>query len=149
MHQRLAQFDQTCCDTSRSQLRPSSPATLSNSPIARRSSCNTPTIQRGGARTCMTMRDKGYHDERSAVVSSPRPTRHQQEILELASIGLSYDEIAARLSVSSRTIRFQFEKIFRVLGVRSRSEAVAIWMDSKRQARRPVDECPYPKPFPD
>ena len=65
----------------------------------------------------MTMRDKGYHDERSAVVSSPRPTPYQQEILELASIGLSYDEIAARLSVSSRTIRFQLEKIFRLLGV--------------------------------
>jgi DNA-binding CsgD family transcriptional regulator len=94
------------------------------------------------------MRDKGYHDERPAVLSSPRPTPHQQEILELASIGLSYDEIAARLRVSPRTIRFQLEKIFRVLGVRSRSEAVAIWMDSKRQARRPVDECPYPKPFP-
>ena len=95
------------------------------------------------------MRDNGYHDEPSAVVSSPGPTPHQQELLELASTGLSYDEIAARLGVSSRTIRFQLEKIFRVLGVRSRSEAVAIWMGSKRQTRRPVDECPYPKPFPD
>jgi len=97
----------------------------------------------------MTMRDNGYHDERPTVVNSPTPTPHQQDILELASIGLSYDEIAARCNVSSRTIRFQFEKMFRVLGVRSRSEAVAMWMDSKRRARRPVDECPYPKPFPD
>ena len=97
----------------------------------------------------MTMRDNGYHDEPSGAVSSPRLTPNQQGIMELASIGLSYDEIAARLSVSPRTLRFQLEKIFRVLGVRSRSEAVAIWMDSKRQARRPVDECPYPKPFPD
>jgi len=95
------------------------------------------------------MRDNRYHDEPPAAAKSPRLTPRQQEILELASIGLSYDEIAARLSLSSRTIRFQLEKIFRMLGVRSRSEAVAKWMDSKRQARRPVDECPYPKPFPD
>jgi DNA-binding CsgD family transcriptional regulator len=82
-------------------------------------------------------------------MGSPKPTPRQEEVLELASIGLSDTEIAARLNVSPRTIRFQLEKIFLLFGVRSRSGATAAWMESKIQARRPVDECPYPKPFPD
>jgi DNA-binding CsgD family transcriptional regulator len=81
-------------------------------------------------------------------MGSPKPTPRQQAILELASIGLSHNEIAARLNVSSRSIRFQLEKIFRMFGVRGRSDAIAIWMDSKSRAHRPADECPYPKPFP-
>ena len=52
-------------------------------------------------------------------------------MLELASIELSDNEIAARLNLSPRSIRFQLEGIFRMLGVRNRSEAIAIWVDSK------------------
>lgn len=76
-------------------------------------------------------------------------TPRQQRILELASLGLSEHEIAARLNVSSRTIRYQLEKIFRVFGVRDRSGAIAMWRSSKGPRLRPLDECPYPKPFPD
>src|SRR5690348_5150239 len=82
-------------------------------------------------------------------MDSPKPTPRQQQILELASLGLSDGEIAARLNLSSRTLRFQIERIFRMFGVRSRSVAIAMWMDSKVQVQRPVDQCPYPKPFPD
>jgi len=80
-------------------------------------------------------------------MGSQTPTPRQQEILELVSIGLSDNEIAARLKVSSRSLRFQLEKIFRMFGVRSRSDAVASWMTSKTQRHRPADECPYAKPF--
>ena len=79
---------------------------------------------------------------------SPKLTPRQKQMLELASIELSDNEIAARLNLSPRSIRFQLERIFRMLGVRNRSEAIAIWVDSKPRARRPIDECPYPKPFP-
>ena len=82
-------------------------------------------------------------------MDSPKPTPRQQQILALAALGLSDSEIAARLNVSARTIRFQIEKIFRMFGVRNRSVAIAMWRDSKVQVQRPVDECPYPKPFPD
>jgi DNA-binding CsgD family transcriptional regulator len=80
-------------------------------------------------------------------MASPTPTPRQQEILELVSTGISDGEIAARLKVSDRALRFQLEKIFRMFGVRSRSDAVASWMGSKTQRRRPADECPYTKPF--
>jgi DNA-binding CsgD family transcriptional regulator len=83
------------------------------------------------------------------IMDPPKPTPRQQQILELASLGLSDSEIAARLNVSPRTIRFQIEKIFRMSGVRSRSAAIALRMDSTFQVQRPLDECPYPKPFPD
>ena len=82
-------------------------------------------------------------------MDSPKPTPRQEAILELASIGLSDGEIAARLNLSSRTVRFQFERIFLMFGVRSRSAATARWMASKIRRQRPLDECPYPKPFPD
>jgi len=95
------------------------------------------------------MRDKGNNDKASTTLGPPKLTPRQQQMLGLASIGLSDDEIGARLKISPRSIRFQLEKIFRMFGVRSRSEAIALWMDSKRQVQRPVDECPYPKPFPD
>ena len=80
---------------------------------------------------------------------TPKPTPLQREILELASIGLSDNEIAARLKVSSRSLRLQLEKIFELFGVRGRSDAVASWMDSKPPSHRPADECPYLRPFPD
>ena len=95
------------------------------------------------------MRERGHHDEASTAAGTPRPNPRQQQVLELAAIGLSDDEIAARLKVSRRTIRYQFEKLFRTFGVRNRSDAVAMWMDSRDQAARPVDECPYPRPSPE
>lgn len=80
---------------------------------------------------------------------TPNPTPFQQEILELASIGLSDNEIATRLRVSSRSLRFELEKIFRMFDVRGRSDAIASWMDSTTPSRRPADECSYARPFPD
>jgi DNA-binding CsgD family transcriptional regulator len=93
------------------------------------------------------MRHNRIYREASTALAFSRPTPRQRQILDLASIGLSDDEIAARMKVSSRTVRFQLEKIFRMLSVRSRSEAIAAWMDLADHLRRPVDECPYPKPF--
>ena len=100
------------------------------------------------ARTCVPMGHEGNHAEASTMSGSPKLTPRQKQMLELASIELSDNEIAARLNLSPRSIRFQLERIFRMLGVRNRSEAIAIWVDSKPRARRPIDECPYPKPFP-
>lgn len=91
------------------------------------------------------MRQKGDSNARS---SSRRPTPRQRQILELASLGLSDEQIAAQLSLSPRTIRFQLERLFRLLDVRSHDEAVTVLSDAQQPVRRPVDECPYPKPFP-
>ena len=94
------------------------------------------------------MRERSHHDETPTTASSPKPTPLQQRVLELAALGLSDDEIAARLKLPPRRIRFQLEKIFRTFGVRKRADAIAMWMESGAKAMRPVDECPYPKPFP-
>ena len=94
------------------------------------------------------MGHEGNHAAASPTPGSPKLTPRQKLMLELASIELSDDEIAARLNLSPRSIRFQLERIFGMLGVRNRSEAIATLMDSKRRAPRPIDECPYPKPFP-
>ncbi|TMD22911.1 MAG: helix-turn-helix transcriptional regulator [Chloroflexi bacterium] len=94
------------------------------------------------------MGHESNHDQASTTPDSRKLTPRQKQMLELASIELSDNEIAARLNLSPRRIRFQLETIFRMFGVRNRSEAIAMWMDSKRPAPRPIDECPYPKPFP-
>ncbi len=109
----------------------------------------SPRFIRDGSKTCITTRNTPNPNEGSTMPASPKPTPRQQQILGLASIGLSDNEIASRLNMSSRAIHFQLEKIFRMFGVRSRPVAITMWMDSKGQPRRPVDECPYPKPFPD
>lgn len=52
------------------------------------------------------------------------PRRH--EVLHLAACGLTDKEIAARLHVQVRTVRFHFTQCRRVLGARTRPQATAI-----------------------
>jgi DNA-binding CsgD family transcriptional regulator len=80
--------------------------------------------------------------------SGPKVTPHQAKVLELASAGLSDDQIAARLAVSPRSVRFEFEKVFERLGVRDRVQAITIWSHSPNHIERPPDRCPYHRPFP-
>jgi DNA-binding CsgD family transcriptional regulator len=76
-------------------------------------------------------------------------TSRQADILELVAAGLPDKQIALRLGVSRRTVRTHLEKLFAEHGVRSRAEAVALWLrrSSAPPPSRPADECPYPKPF--
>jgi len=52
------------------------------------------------------------------------PRRHQ--VLLLAACGLTDKEIAARLHLQIRTVRFHFTQCRRVLGARTRPQATAI-----------------------
>ena len=75
-------------------------------------------------------------------------TPRQADILGLAASGLSDKEIALRLGISHRTVRTHLEKLFQEHGLHSRAGGVALWFRHKSQAvERPVDECPFPKPF--
>jgi DNA-binding CsgD family transcriptional regulator len=87
--------------------------------------------------------------ETRGVHEWPNLTRRQAEVLDLAGSGLSDDEIEARLNLSSRSLRFVFEKVFQELGVRDRAEAVTVWSGAKAPPIRRADRCPYHRPFPD
>jgi DNA-binding CsgD family transcriptional regulator len=59
---------------------------------------------------------------------APRPaqlTERERDVLELVSQGLTNREVAARLFISSGTVRTHLEHVYEKLGVRSRAGAVA------------------------
>jgi DNA-binding NarL/FixJ family response regulator len=53
-------------------------------------------------------------------------TRREQEVLRLLAEGLRQSEIASRLFISGRTVGTHIEHILSKLGVRSRTQAVAL-----------------------
>ena len=55
---------------------------------------------------------------------SPR----QEQILDLIALGMADKQIALQLGISQRTVRTHLERLFRSIGVRSRAEAVAVWL---------------------
>ncbi|MGZ6693672.1 MAG: LuxR C-terminal-related transcriptional regulator [Solirubrobacteraceae bacterium] len=62
--------------------------------------------------------------ERAPLPITPR----ELEILDLAAHGCSVSQIAARLGVSSNTVKTYFDRAYRKLGVSDRAEAVAVLM---------------------
>lgn len=84
------------------------------------------------------------------ATAGSRITPRQEAILELAAAGLSDKEIARRLSVTHRTVRTHFERLYSSSGKHSSSAAVAAWLTHRQAApARPADECPHPRPFPE
>ena len=68
------------------------------------------------------------------VTLSPRET----EVLDLASLGLTNQQIAARLNVSVHAVKFHLAGVYRKLGVANRTEAVVHWM--RAMPTRPLPE---------
>ena len=65
----------------------------------------------------------------SMIASEPNPpalTERQQNILEATSKGLSSEQIAAKLDISTYAVNQHIDAIRRKLGAHSRTEAVAI-----------------------
>ena len=81
---------------------------------------------------------QGWGSELSVVMPLDPPHTHgddpliarlgprELEILELMTQGLRNRAIAARLGISENTVKFHASKVFRKLGVGSRSEATAL-----------------------
>ena len=61
----------------------------------------------------------------TSTVPDPRLTPRQVEVLRLLEQGRSTKQIAAELHLSTETVRNHVRRLFRVLGVNSRLEAVA------------------------
>jgi DNA-binding NarL/FixJ family response regulator len=53
-------------------------------------------------------------------------TARELEVLTLLAEGVTPDELAARLFISTRTVGTHIQNIFRKLGVRTRAQAVAV-----------------------
>jgi DNA-binding NarL/FixJ family response regulator len=57
-----------------------------------------------------------------SVVLSPR----ELEVLDLAALGLTNHQIAARLHVTVHAVKFHLAAVYRKLGVSNRTEAVVL-----------------------
>jgi DNA-binding CsgD family transcriptional regulator len=55
-------------------------------------------------------------------VSTKELTAVERRVAELAAVGRRNDEIAAQLDVSPKTVETQLTRVYRKLGVRSRTE---------------------------
>jgi PAS domain S-box-containing protein len=64
--------------------------------------------------------------EPTGLVSQPRLTPRQREILELIAAGRSTSEIAAVLTLSTETVRNHLRGVFRELNAHTRPEAIAV-----------------------
>jgi len=65
-----------------------------------------------------------------------RLTKREREVLRLLCDGLTYKELAARLTVSINTVRTHLKRIYAKLGARSRTDAVVTWLRSGADKRR-------------
>ncbi len=61
---------------------------------------------------------------------SPR----ESEVLDLASLGLTNPQIAARLDVTVHAVKFHLAAVYRKLGVANRTEAVVRWLRNPEAA---------------
>ena len=71
----------------------------------------------------------------AAAAEAEQLTPRQQEILEQLARGLLYKEIAEALGISYETVNNHIRQIYRKLHIRSRSQAVAKYFETRRHGR--------------
>jgi DNA-binding NarL/FixJ family response regulator len=81
------------------------------------------TSLRGGSGALV---ERLHRQAQAQAPESRSLTPRQERVLELAAEGLTYREIAARLSISTSTVRFHIQGLKDRLGARTMSELVAI-----------------------
>jgi DNA-binding NarL/FixJ family response regulator len=65
---------------------------------------------------------------------SPRET----QVLDAASLGLTNDQVAARLGVTVHAVKFHLASIYRKLGVTNRTEAAGVYLRAAVQGTPPI-----------
>jgi DNA-binding NarL/FixJ family response regulator len=60
--------------------------------------------------------------------SMPNLSPRESQVLELASLGLTNPQVAARLNVTVHAIKFHLASIYRKLGVTNRTEAAVYYL---------------------
>ena len=77
------------------------------------------------ARDVDDARRRADNDAHDVARSVPSLTNREREILALLGDGLGNKQIAARLGISTNTVKTHLELLFDKIGVSSRAEAVA------------------------
>jgi DNA-binding CsgD family transcriptional regulator len=80
------------------------------------------------AQRCQAMLAEPARNRLSSLGITPR----EAEILDFVALGLSNRDIAARLSVSHRTVEKHVESLLRKTGTRSRTQLVTVRADARR-----------------
>ena len=62
------------------------------------------------------------------VQPQSRLSKRETQVLELIATGKTNDDIANRLYISVRTVKFHITSIFNKLRVKNRTQAAAMWM---------------------
>ena len=71
----------------------------------------------------------------SAALLSPR----EREVLDLASSGLTNNQIALRMHLTIHAVKFHLASTYRKLGVANRTEAAFVYRESAYAAERGAD----------
>lgn len=80
------------------------------------------------------------HPDRTAVPTELAGTlsRRERQIMDLVAEGHPNSAIARREFIAEKTVRNHLNNIYAKLGVRSRSEAILVWLGRSRPAHRPL-----------
>ena len=78
-----------------------------------------------------------HQTPRLGAVVAANLTPREREVLLLVADGSDQKEVAARLSISPKTVGSHLERIFTKLGVRSLAQAVALVYREDRSKRGP------------
>ncbi|NDA68386.1 MAG: DNA-binding response regulator [Verrucomicrobia bacterium] len=77
---------------------------------------------------------RAYDTPPPGLTQDEQLTPREQNMLDYMSRGLSYTEIAQHEGISAETVRTHSRRIFRKLGVHSRSAAVALrWREAQAE----------------